>query len=72
MVLIPYNNIENKYFFEIRVISMNDEFEVKMSSLSQAISSGGKAVQVDIYGDGKGRWLLEVIDEFNNSTVKKC
>jgi hypothetical protein len=26
-------------------------------------------VQVDIYEDGKGGWLLEVVDEFWNSTV---
>ena len=48
---------------------MSDEFEVKMSPLSQTISSEGKTVQVDIYEDGNGGWILEVIDEFNNSTV---
>ena len=48
---------------------MNEEFEVKMSPLSQAISSGGKTLQVDIYEDRSGRWILEVVDEFNNSTV---
>ena len=40
-----------------------------MSPLSQTISSEGKTVQVDIYEDGNGGWILEVIDEFNNSTV---
>ena len=29
----------------------------------------GKTVQVDIYGDGEGGWLLEVIDEYGNSSV---
>jgi len=48
---------------------MTDEFEVKMSPLCQSISSGGKNVQVDIYEDGNGKWILEVVDEFNNSTV---
>jgi len=48
---------------------MTEEFEVKMSPLSQEISSGGKTVQVDIYEDGDGKWILEVVDEFNNSTV---
>ncbi|MCP4978846.1 MAG: hypothetical protein GY931_22100 [Maribacter sp.] len=48
---------------------MTEEFEVKMSPLSQTISSGGKTVQVDIYEDGKGKWILEVVDDFNNSTV---
>jgi len=48
---------------------MSDEFEVKMSPLCQTISSGGKTLQVDIYEDGNGKWILEVVDEFNNSTV---
>lgn len=48
---------------------MNYEFEVKMSPLCQTISSGGKTIQVDIYEDGKGGWILEIVDEFNNSTV---
>lgn len=26
-------------------------------------------MQIDIYGDGAGGWLLEVVDEFGNSTV---
>jgi len=26
-------------------------------------------VQVDIYEGDPGRWILEVVDEFNNSTV---
>ena len=48
---------------------MIEEFEVKMSSLCQEISSGGKTVQVDIYEHENGGWILEVVDEFNNSTV---
>lgn len=48
---------------------MSDDFEVKMSPLSQKISSGGKSVQIDIYDDGNGKWILETVDEFNNSTV---
>ena len=48
---------------------MKEEDEVKMSPLSQTISNGGKIVQVEIYEDGHGGWILEVIDEFNNSTV---
>ncbi len=48
---------------------MSEEFEVKMSPLCQKISSGGKTVQVDIYANEEGGWILEVVDEFNNSTV---
>jgi len=39
------------------------------SPLSQSVTRDGKAVRVDIYGDGEGGWLLEVVDEFGNSTV---
>jgi len=48
---------------------MEDDYEVQMSPLSQALSSGGKTVQVDIYRAGDEGWILEVIDEENTSTV---
>lgn len=48
---------------------MDDDFEVVMSPLCQSVSSGGKTVQVDIYQDGNGGWILEVVDEHNSSTV---
>ena len=48
---------------------MNDDPEVKMSPLCQDMSSGAKTVTVEIYDDGQGGWLLEVIDEHGNSTV---
>ena len=48
---------------------MNDEIELKMSPLCQKVESNGKSVEVEIYGNGDGKWILEVVDEFNNSTV---
>ena len=48
---------------------MSDDYEVKMSPLSQRIVVEGKAIDVEIYEDGDGGWLLEVVDELNNSTV---
>jgi len=48
---------------------MNDVQEPKVSPLCQAVIRDGKSVQVNIFEDGHGGWLLEVIDEFNNSTV---
>ncbi|WP_148864351.1 hypothetical protein [Marinobacter fonticola] len=48
---------------------MDDEFEIEMSPLSQALTDGGKSVQADIYRGDTGGWILEVIDEFGNSTV---
>lgn len=48
---------------------MNDKFELEVSPLSQSISSGGRTVQIDIYKDGEGKWILEIQDEYGNSTV---
>jgi len=48
---------------------MTDEFEVKYSPLCRDLTSQGKTVEVHIYeGDGDG-WILEIVDEFGNSTV---
>ncbi len=49
---------------------MNDEPELINSPLSQQISSGGSTVLVEIYRlEDEKDWALEVVDEFNNSTV---
>ncbi len=50
-------------------LKMEEEYELIKSPLCQPLSSDGKTVQVDIYEDGKDGWILEVIDEYNNSTV---
>jgi hypothetical protein len=49
--------------------AMSDDYEVKMSPLSQRKEIQGTAIDVQIYEDGDGGWLLEVVDEFGNSTV---
>ncbi len=48
---------------------MSNDPVPKESPLSQAVERDGRSVQVDIYDDGKGGWLLEVVDEFGNSSV---
>ncbi len=49
---------------------MNEEPELEISPLSQKISSGGKTVDVQIYRlEGEDQWALEIVDEYNNSTV---
>jgi len=48
---------------------MNEEFEPKVSELSRDYSEGDLTVQIDIYEDGEGGWLLEIVDQDNNSTV---
>ena len=47
-----------------------EEAKLETSPLSQKISSGGKTVSVEIYRlEGETSWALEVVDEYNNSTV---
>lgn len=55
------------YKDEIRL--MSDNAELKLSPLSRTIEQDGKKLRVEICEDGDGAWLLEVFDEFNNSTV---
>jgi len=47
---------------------MSDD-DVKMSPLSQRYEEDGQVVHIEIYEDGEGGWLLEVVDEDNNSTM---
>lgn len=35
----------------------------QLSPLSQSVTRDGKTVQIDIYENGEGGWLLEVIDD---------
>jgi len=37
-------------------------------ALSKEISQKGRKVQIEVYGDGEGGWLLEIVDESWNST----
>lgn len=49
---------------------MEEEPKLEESPLSQEISSGGKTIRVEIYRlEGELSWALEVVDEYNNSTV---
>ena len=48
---------------------MNEEYEVKMSPLSKEYSEDAKTVKIDIYENGEGGWILEVTDEYDNSTI---
>lgn len=41
----------------------------RRSPLTQTVTRGGKTVQVEIYEDGEGGWILEVVDEYRSSTV---
>ena len=48
---------------------MGEEVEPKMSGLCQSVTRDGKTVDVEIYEDGEGGWILEVVDADGNSTV---
>jgi hypothetical protein len=49
--------------------AMNESFELIMSPLCQSATENGETIAIDIYGNGEGGWLLEVVDQYNNSTV---
>ena len=49
---------------------MTDEPNIIRSPLTQEIVSGDKSIQVEIFRlDSESSWTLEVVDEYNNSTV---
>ncbi|AOS97012.1 hypothetical protein AUP74_01577 [Microbulbifer aggregans] len=48
---------------------MEEVFVPKESPLSRTYQEGDVTVQIDIYEDGEGAWLLEIVDEDENSTV---
>jgi len=48
---------------------MSEEYEVQYSPLCQTIVRDGKSVEIMIYADGDDGWILEVVDENDNSTV---
>ena len=48
---------------------MSEDSDVKMSPLCQTVTREGETVQIYIYEDGEGGWLLEIVDKYNNSTV---
>ena len=48
---------------------MEEEFELEKSPLCQELNDDGKTVDVQIYRGGGSDWILEVVDEYGNSTV---
>jgi hypothetical protein len=48
---------------------MQDEFAPKESALSRPYREGDVTVQIDIYEGDEGGWLLEIVDQQNNTTV---
>ena len=49
---------------------MNDDTPApKKSALCRQFVQDGKTLNIEIYADGNGAWLLELCDEYHNSTV---
>jgi hypothetical protein len=46
-----------------------DELELIYSKHCQSVTRNGRTIKVEIYSSGKNDWILEVVDEDNNSTV---
>ena len=48
----------------------DEEYEIKLSPLSQTYSENGKTVEVEIYkGEEDEGWILEVLDKRGNSMI---
>ena len=47
----------------------DDEPPFVESPLTRQLTRNGVTVQAQIYGDGEGKWILEVVDQQNNSHV---
>ena len=48
---------------------MNDEDDLIYSDLQTTFSSEGHTVEINIYRLPETEWVLELVDEFNNSSV---
>ena len=46
-----------------------EDIELIYSKHCQTVSRNNKTVKVEIYSSGKNDWVLEVVDEDQNSTV---
>ena len=46
-----------------------EDIELIYSKHCQSLSINHKTVRVEIFSSGKNDWILEVVDENNNSTV---
>jgi len=45
------------------------KIELVYSKHCQSVTRNGRTIKVEIYSSGKNDWILEVVDEYNNSTV---
>ncbi len=48
---------------------MDEEYPLVHSPLARSLTEDGHTVQIEIYRGEDSDWVLEVVDEHNNSTV---
>ena len=46
-----------------------EEIALIYSNHCQTVTKDGETVKVEIYSSGKDDWIVEVVDEYGNSTV---
>ena len=63
--------LEDDDFYQPTFNRLLDHIEegIVYSPLGQRLTRDGSTVDINIYEDGTGYWLLEIVDEFGNSTV---
>ncbi|MDV6314846.1 hypothetical protein [Idiomarina sp. HP20-50] len=49
--------------------TMSEEQQVIQSKHTQEYSDNGKTVEIDIYRSEESGWILEIVDQNNNSTL---
>jgi hypothetical protein len=49
--------------------NIDEDYVLINSPLSQQVTLDGKTVTIDIYQGDDAKWVLEVVDQHNNSTV---
>lgn len=63
------SGFENSVTPDMPELDDSQEPEFIESPLSQSITRNGISVQVEIYGDSQGQWILEIVDAENASHV---
>ena len=51
------------------MLDKDDDYDVEISPLGCVYKEGDKQVEVEIYNNGQGKWILEVVDVDGNSCV---
>ena len=63
----PRHFLHNKQYAKQEMTEL-DQYP-RHSPLCQTVTRDGKTVRIEIYEDGEGGWLLEVVDDYGNSSV---